>query len=147
MGLELLARQPELGRQPGARRQVGAGGAQVAAQEVDGTAVQQHGGTVVGVEVGQQRHGRVELRQRFVEPPASQRDQPVELVDQGVQVAPVAGGRRGGRGRGGRLPAFEAVHLELRERAGDEQARPGVQPLRAGPGVLFEQGEAPLDEP
>ena len=50
-------------------------------------------------------------------------------MDQGVQVAPVAGGCGGG-GRGGSgLPAFEAVDLELRERAGDEQTGSGVQPL------------------
>jgi hypothetical protein len=39
------------------------------------------------------------------------------------------------------------VHLELRERAGDEQARSGVQPLGGGSEILSEQGETPLDEP
>jgi hypothetical protein len=68
-------------------------------------------------------------------------------VDQGVQVAPVAGGGGGG-GRGGSgLPAFEAVDLELRERAGDEQTGSGVQPLRARLGILSQQGETSIDEP
>jgi hypothetical protein len=114
---------------------------------MDGAPVQQHRGTVVRVEVAQQGNGRVELGQRLLEASAAQRDQSVELVDQGVQVAPVAGGCSGGGRGGGGFPALEAVYLELRERAGDEQTGSGVQPLRARLGVLSQQGKTPVDEP
>ena len=146
LGLELLPRHPELGGQPRARRQVRTGGPQVSAQEVDGPAVEQHGGAVVGVEVGEEGDRCVGLGQRHVEPAAAQRDETVELVDQRSQVATVAGGRRlRGRSRR-RLAALEAVDLELRERPRDEQPGPRVQPLRTGPGVLPEQGEAALHQ-
>jgi hypothetical protein len=87
--LELLAGHSELTGKPGAGRQIRPGGSQVAAQEVHGSAVQQEGRPVVGVEVGEQGDCLVALDERVVESATAQGDDAVELVDQRSQVPSV----------------------------------------------------------
>jgi hypothetical protein len=109
-------------------------------------AVEQHRRAVVGVQVREQGDRRVEVGERLVEPTAPQRDQPTQLVDEGVEVPLVAGG---GRFRGGtrrRRPSLQTVDLELGEGVRDEQPGSRVQPFRTRARLLAEQREATLDE-
>jgi hypothetical protein len=114
---------------------------------MEGAAVEQDRRSVVGVQVGEQRHGRVRLGQGLVEPAAAKSDEAVELVDQGLQIPPVAEGCRFRRGDGGRFAALQAVDLELGEGPGDEQPGSGMEPFRVGLGMLRKQGEAAVNQP